>query len=61
MKWSDFTTRFDGKHDPKSSLVSDRNCPDMRWHPAARVAVFVALSSLAWGVVILIASLVTGA
>ncbi len=62
MKWSDFTMRFDGKHDPKSSLASDRATVRICAGTQPRAWRFSSLlSSLAWGAVILIASLITGA
>lgn len=61
MKWPHLPTGLDGKRSAKSGPGSAWNCPDMRWHPAVRVAVFVILSSLAWGIVALLADLVFGA
>jgi len=61
MKWSDFTPGFGGKQNARSSIGPEWNCPDTRWHPAVRVAVFVVLASLAWGAVILLAVLAFGA
>jgi hypothetical protein len=35
-------------HNNRRDLGSNKDCPDLRWHPALRLLTFVALSAAAW-------------
>ena len=46
--------------DSRRDRGSDKDCPDLRWHPALRLLTFVALSAATWAAVYVLAVIIFG-